>query len=121
MSNIATIDLEKLEFYAYHGCYEQEQVVGNKFEVNISIKTDISTPMISDNIEDALNYVKVYELVREEIMINSHLLEHVTNRIMDRLMNEFESIIYLKAKVSKMNPPMGGEMRCVSMTLERNR
>lgn len=121
MKTIATIDLEKLIFYAYHGCYKQEQVVGNKFEVNISIQTEISKPMESDNIEDALNYVKVYELVREEIMINSNLLENVTNRIVTRLMDEFSSILHIKIKVSKMNPPMGGQMKCVSLTIERSR
>ena len=119
--NIATIDLERMIFYAYHGCFKEEQVVGNKFQVDISIRTDVSVAMHSDSIKDALNYVKVYDVVKEEISKTSHLLEHVTHRIVDRLLKDFSTILYLRAKVSKMNPPMGGQMKCVSMTLERSR
>lgn len=120
-NNIATIELEQMVFYAYHGCFVEEQVVGNKFEVNIAIQTDISTPMVSDQITDALNYVSVYEVVKEEIFKTSHLLEHVTNRIVTRLLKDFSTILSIRVKVSKMNPPMGGQMKCVSMTLERGR
>ena len=120
-SNIATIDLEEMVFYAYHGCFKEEQIVGNKFQVNITLKTDISTPMQSDNIKDALNYVNVYEITKKEISQTSHLLEHVTGRIIDRLFENFTELLYARVKVSKMNPPMGGQMKCVSMTLERER
>ena len=117
--NIATIDLEEMVFYAYHGCYKEEQMVGNRFLVNISLQVDVSTAMQSDRIQDALNYVKVYEAVKEEMMITSHLLEHITGRIIDRLTNDFPAILHARVKVSKMNPPMGGQMQNVSLTLER--
>lgn len=119
--NIATIDLERMVFYAYHGCFKEEQVVGNKFQVDITIRTDISVAMQSDSIKDALNYVNVYNAVKEEISVTSHLLENVTHRVVSRLMNDFTTILYVRAKVSKMNPPMGGQMNCVSITLERDR
>jgi 7,8-dihydroneopterin aldolase/epimerase/oxygenase len=117
--NIATIDLEEMVFYAYHGCFKEEQMVGNRFLVNISLQTEVSVPMQSDRIQDALNYVKVYDAVKEEMMITSHLLEHVTGRIIKRLMNDFPAILHARVKVSKMNPPMGGQMQNVSVTLER--
>ena len=34
------IEIEGMEFYAYHGHFKEEQVVGNKFLVNVSIETD---------------------------------------------------------------------------------
>jgi len=52
------------------------------------------------------------------MMKTSHLLEHVTGRIINRLINEFPAILHIKVKVSKMNPPMGGQMQNVSLTLE---
>jgi dihydroneopterin aldolase len=113
------IDLEEMEFYAYHGCYQEEKVVGNRFLVNVSIRTSIKKPVGSDNIKDALNYVKVYELVREEMQQTSNLLEHVTGRIMDSLYEHFPFIEWARIKVSKMNPPMGGQMKKVSLTMER--
>ncbi|MFO7864648.1 MAG: dihydroneopterin aldolase, partial [Salinivirgaceae bacterium] len=56
------IELENMEFFAYHGCYEQEQVVGNRFLVDLTLHTNCEKPQQTDNIEDALNYLKVYEL-----------------------------------------------------------
>lgn len=113
------IELEEMEFYAYHGCFREENVVGNRFLVNISIRTDMSIPMQTDNIGDALNYVKVYELVRNEMQQTSNLLEHVTARVIDSLQRHFSEIEWVRVKISKMNPPMGGQMRNVSVTLER--
>ena len=118
-NQIGRIDLEEMSFYAYHGCFEEEQRVGNRFMVNISIETDCSRPSHSDNIEDALNYVSVYEITREQMAINSHLLEHVTNRIIDAIYTQFPYVLKVTVKVSKMTPPMGGQMRCVSVTLSR--
>ena len=113
------IELEEMEFYAYHGCFREENVVGNRFIVNIVIKTNMERPMHSDKIEDAVNYVKVYNLVRNEMQKTSNLLEHVTSRILNALYDNFSQILWAKVKVSKMNPPMGGQMEKVSVTLER--
>lgn len=113
------IELEEMEFYAYHGCFREENVVGNRFIVNIAIKTDMTLPMQSDKMNDALNYVKVYELARKEMQQTSNLLEHVTKRIIDSLYHSFPQIEWTRVKVSKMNPPMGGQMKKVSVTLEQ--
>ena len=113
------IELEAMEFYAYHGCFREENVVGNRFIVNITLKTDMTKPMESDNINDALNYVKVYELVRTEMQKTSNLLEHVTARILKTLYQNFPQIQWARVKVSKMNPPMGGQMERVSVMLEK--
>ena len=114
---LGLIELEEMEFYAYHGCFKEEQVVGNRFLVNVSLETECALATQTDDIQDALNYVTIYELVKEQIMQNSHLLEHLTKRIIDTIMAKFPNVIKLKVKVSKMNPPMGGQMRCVSVTL----
>jgi dihydroneopterin aldolase len=115
----ATIELEEIEIYAFHGCYEEEQRVGNKFIVNISLDVECSKASETDNINDALNYVEVYNIVKEEMSIKSHLLEHVTRRIIERIRLTFDSqqLQKVKVKVSKMAPPVGGQMKCVTLTL----
>ena len=112
---MGVIELENMEFYAYHGCFKEEQVVGNRFLVNVTLEVDCSIPAVSDQIEDALNYVSVYELTKVEIMKNSHLLEHLTKRIIDSIYARFPQVERATVKVSKMNPPMGGQMDCVSV------
>lgn len=113
------IDLEGLEFYAYHGHYPVEKVVGNKFILNVSIQTDCAQAGQSDQLEDALNYQEAYELIKEEMAIKSDLLEHVATRIIDKLYASFPSIQHASVKVSKMNPPMGGQIEKVSVTVSR--
>lgn len=113
------IVLEDMEFYAYHGCFKEEQIVGNKFLVNLEIETNMEKPASSDKIEDALNYQSVYQLIKEEMQENSHLLEHIGKRVLDRLYANFEKIEKARIRVSKMNPPMGGKMKCVSIILEQ--
>lgn len=113
------IELEEMEFYAYHGCYKEEQIVGNRFLVSITIVTNVTLAAQTDKIQDALNYVKVYEIVKSEMKQTSHLLEHITSRILDSLYRNFPFIQKATVKVSKMNPPMGGQMKKVSLTLSR--
>jgi len=119
MQQIGVIELEEMEFYAYHGCFKEEQVVGNRFLVNVRLETDCSKAALTDDINDALNYVTIYEIVREQIMKNSHLLEHLNKRIIDAIYERFTQLIKTTVKVSKMNPPMGGQMKCVSVTFTR--
>ncbi len=120
-NKFATIELEEMVFYAYHGCFTEEKVVGNKFVVNVTIKQDISLARQSDRIQDTVNYVMIYEAIKKEMKVSSNLLENVTGRIIDNLFDNFPSLTYAKVKVSKMNPPMGGQMKCVSLTLEKEK
>ena len=113
------IKVENMEFYAFHGCYRQEQVVGGRFLVDLEIETDLEKAAKSDRISDTLNYQAVYEVVKEQMNIKSHLLEHVAGRILDKLFEKFTGIEKATVKVSKMNPPMGGQMERVSVTLNR--
>jgi 7,8-dihydroneopterin aldolase/epimerase/oxygenase len=116
---MARIEIEGMEFYAYHGHFKQEQVVGNKFIVSIAIETDADKAALSDQLSDALDYQKVYNLIKAEMQIKSHLLENICGRILDRLYAEFEQIEKATIKVSKMNPPMGGQIERVSLTFSR--
>lgn len=113
------IEIEGMEFYAYHGHFKEEQVVGNKFLVNISIETNCTKAGISDNLNDALDYQKVYTLIKEEMEKKSFLLENICSRILDKLYLQFNSIEKASIKVSKINPPMGGQIKKVSVSMTR--
>lgn len=110
-----------MEFFAYHGCYKEEQVVGNQFVVNLKLETNSKMAVKTDKLTDALNYQQAYEIVKEEMRINSNLLEHTCGRVLDALFSEFDSLTKATVKVSKLNPPMGGKMDRVSVTLSKKR
>ncbi|HOY51381.1 MAG TPA: dihydroneopterin aldolase [Prolixibacteraceae bacterium] len=114
------IELENMKFYAYHGHYEVEQKVGNHFLVSLQAETEMRTALQSDRLRDAVDYQQIYALVLREMEIPSHLLEHVAERILSSLLSEVKGISYARVKISKMNPPMGGEIEKVSVTLERD-
>ena len=118
MKQKIVIELENMKFYAYHGHFEIEQTVGNHFIVQLRVETDNNLSIKTDRLKDALDYQQLYRIVREEMEIPSHLLEHVAHRINDRVRCEFETVTGVRIKISKLNPPMGGEMQQVSITLE---
>lgn len=113
------IEIEDMEFYAYHGCFEAEQVVGNKFRVYACLHYNCEKAALTDQIEDALNYQTAYNLIVEEMQKNSHLLEHVGNRILESLYQSFPQLDYARIKISKLNPPLGGKIGSTSVTLEK--
>jgi len=113
------IQIEGMEFYSFHGHYKEEQIVGNRFLVDLTIETDMSKSMESDNLKDAVNYQRAYELVKMQMEQKSHLLEHIAGRILEAVFSEMEGITKATVKVSKMNPPMGGTIQSVSVVITR--
>ena len=116
---MGTIRIDNMEFYAYHGCFKAEREVGNRFLVDLEISANLEKASASDNIQDTVNYQEAYNIVKEQMRIKSHLLEHVAMRILDRLFEKLAGIEKATVKVSKMNHPMGGQMERVSVTLSR--
>ena len=115
---MAIISIEKMEFYSYHGCFEEERKIGTWFNVDLSMEVDTSKAEETDNLEDTVNYQEVYAVVKREMMISSKLLENVARRILNAIKKEFPAVSYAWVKVKKMNPPLGGKMESVSVEME---
>lgn len=113
------IEIEGMKFYAFHGHFESEQIVGNEFSIDLKIEADNKKATISDNLDDALNYQTAYEIVKQEMTQPSKLLENVAARVLNSLYEHFATIKKATIKISKINPPMGGEIEKVSITLSR--
>jgi len=113
------IQIENMEFYSFHGHFKEERIVGNKFVVDLTIETDMKAPMESDNLKDAVNYQRIYEIVKLQMEKKSHLLEHIAGRILDAIYSEMEGIKKVTIKVAKLNPPMGGKIGSVSVVISR--
>lgn len=119
MKNSGRICLEGLEFYAFHGHFAEEQVVGNDFLVNTWIACDTEPASISDELEDALDYQKVYAIIKEEMMKPSKLVEHVAGRILQRFAQTFPQAEEAWIRIEKMNPPLGGKIKSVGVELKQ--
>jgi len=114
---MGTISIEGMEFFAYHGCFKEEQIIGTRFTVDLFMETDTTEAETTDNLAKTINYQAVYGLVSQEMAVKSHLLENVARRILDSIAREYPKISASRIKISKMNPPVGGKVERVSVEL----
>lgn len=113
------IELENMEFKAFHGCYDLEKKVGNLFRVDVAIEAEIGDAAAKDSIGETVNYLTVFELVREQMAVTSDIIENVAERIIDAIRARFPQVLRVTAKVSKLAPPLGGKIERVSVTLTK--
>lgn len=114
---MAIISISNMEFYAYHGCFAEEQAIGTHFRVNLRLWANTQQAEQSDDINDTVNYLEVYQVVKREMETPSHLLEHVAHRIGTAVKDAFAAIEQVEVTVEKLNPPLGGQMESVSVQL----
>jgi dihydroneopterin aldolase len=106
------VALEGMEFYAYHGFYEEERKEGNNFLVHVELETDFTKAALSDDISGTFNYEEIYKIVSTEMKISSKLLEHVAGRILDKLQAHRGTVFSIKVVIQKLNPPLQGKTAC---------
>ena len=118
---MGTIKLKNIRTFSYHGCLVEEGKIGSDYSVDLEVKTDLRKSCISDDLADTVDYVLLNQIVVEEMAIRSDLLEHVAYRIIIRIFAEAPSVSRIKIGVSKLNPPIGGDVEAVTIELEEYR
>ncbi|MEX0289864.1 MAG: dihydroneopterin aldolase [Flavobacteriaceae bacterium] len=113
--------VNNIRLFAYHGCLQEESVIGSDYRVDVEVSADLERASQSDNLEDTVDYVHINAIVKEEMLIRSKLLEHVGKRIIDRIFSEIDQVTKAKVAVSKLNPPIGGDVESVSLVLSKKR
>ncbi len=118
---MGTIKLKNIRTFSYHGCLIEEGKIGSDYSIDLEIKTDLKKSCLSDDLHDTVDYVLLNKIVVEEMDIRSHLLEHVAQRIIKRIFNEAPTVTKIILGVSKLNPPIGGDVESVTIELEEDR
>ena len=115
---MAVIALEDVHFYAYHGFYEEEQIIGNEFVLDIYVETRIGAAAEEDDLYQTVNYETIYLLCLAEMRKPAMLIETVAQHIVDRIENHFDELVKgVKLKLRKLNPPLGGRVGCASIEI----
>lgn len=114
---MAKIILENMAFYAHHGCFDEERVIGTRFAMDCVLEYDASAAAASDTLEKALDYQRVYTLIKKEMEQPSALLEHVARRVLCSLQAAFPQLKRAEVKISKLQPPLGGNIDRVSVVM----
>ncbi len=112
------IELKDMNFYAFHGVLPQEKTVGNFFKINLILTAPLEKAIADDELESTINYATVYDLVKKEMDIPSKLLEHAAGRILNALKNEFPQLTAIEIALSKLNPPIGGDIHSATVILQ---
>ena len=115
------IKLKNIRTFSYHGCLVEESKIGSDYRVDLEIETDLMKSSQTDKLVDTVDYVHLNQIVVEEMATRSALLEHVAQRIINRTLEELEMVTKVIVEVSKINPPIGGDVESVSIVLEQNR
>ena len=115
---MGTIKLQNIRTFSYHGCLDEEAKIGSDYRVDLEVKTDLRKSSLSDELKDTVDYVLLNKIVVQEMAIRAKLLEHVANRIITRIFKEIPSISRIILAVSKLNPPIGGDVEAVTIEME---
>ncbi|MDT0642698.1 dihydroneopterin aldolase [Zunongwangia sp. F363] len=118
---MGTIKLKNIRVFAYHGCLDEEGKIGSDYRVDLSVKGDLSHSSKTDALADTIDYVHLNKIVKEEMAIRSKLLENVAERIINRTLEEILLVQKVKVEVSKINPPIGGNVAMVTVSRSKSR
>ena len=118
MAGSIVVELHDIRFIAAHGIYAEEQKLENEFAVDLAIQFDPKKDVIQ-KIGDTIDYVTVYNLVKEEMQSPKHLLEESAMRIVNRLKEQFTIIDEVTISIKKLNPPIANFMGSVGVSYKK--
>ena len=118
IDSMLIVQLYDLSFHAFHGIYENEDKVGNDFQVNLSVAyTEKKTKY--DNINNVLNYEELYEIVKRRMHIASPLLEEVADSIIGKIKHQYSFVKKISLSIYKMSAPIESFQGKIGITMER--
>ena len=115
------IKISNIRVYAYHGCMVEEGKIGSDYRVDLKVRADLKKSSETDHLADTVDYVHLNRIVKEQMAIRAKLLEVVASNILDRILFELPLVQKASIKVSKLNPPIGGNVEMVSVIMKRKR
>lgn len=118
---MSTIRLKNIRIFTNHGCLIEEEKIGSDYLVNLKVKASLHEAASSDHLKDTIDYVHLQHIIKNEMSQRSKLLEHVGQRIIDRIFKEIALVDEVKVAISKLNPPIGGDVEEVSVTMQSKR
>ncbi|THH37682.1 dihydroneopterin aldolase [Neolewinella litorea] len=106
----ATIGLEDVRFHAPHGYFEEEQLMGNEFSIDVEVEAMVAEAATEDDLGGTVNYATIYYLLQAEMKKPTRLLEALAYRMGQRILNQFDTVTSVRLKLRKLNPPLGGRV-----------
>ena len=115
------IHLEGIRIFTNHGCLPEEALIGSEYEVDLKVWANLSDAAKSDHLKQTVDYVALNQIVFNEMQQRSKLLEHVAQRVIDKIFNDLEQVEKVEVRVTKLLPPINGDVARVSVNMLRDR
>jgi dihydroneopterin aldolase len=115
------IKVENIRIYAHHGCLPEETIIGSDYRVDLKVNANLLPSAESDALEDTVDYVLLNAIVKEEMAKPCKLLETVAKRILTQIFTKDERVTKATVSISKINPPIGGDVEMVTIKLTEGR
>lgn len=116
-----SIKLENIRVYAYHGCLDEEAAIGSDYRVDLEVVANLSKSAVTDDLNDTVDYVSLNQIVVDEMATRSKLLEQVAQRILNKVLTTELLVTQATVLVSKINPPIGGDVQQVTISMSVTR
>jgi len=117
----ATVKVENLKIYSFHGCMKEEEIIGSDYVVNARAVCQLQRETFNDDIAQTVDYVDIARIIKREMAIRSKLLESVVRRILSSCLEEIIVLEEITVSVSKINPPINADVESVTVSLSEKR
>ncbi len=116
------ITLKNMKFYGYHGVLPEEQEKGQYFFIDVEMVADLKKAGQTDNLEETIDYSRVFETVREIAENRKYrLIERLGDSISREILSTYEGIDELTIRIRKPDAPMGGELDWAEIEIKRSK
>ena len=115
------ITVEGIRVFAYHGHLPEEAVLGGHFIVNVWVTADTCEVEKTDDLNDTVDYVKIIEVVKEQMAIRADMIEVPAKRIVDVILSLNNKVQKVKVELEKSQPPIAAEFDKISVTIKGER
>jgi dihydroneopterin aldolase len=114
----SVIRLNNIQAHGYHGCWDEEAVVGGDYRIDVALYFNFLESAITDDLSKTIDYVAVKEVVYREMAVRSKLIEQVLWRTIQSLRADFPMCTKVWVRITKINAPMGHQVESVSVEME---
>ncbi|SCA83909.1 dihydroneopterin aldolase [Bacillus glycinifermentans] len=119
---IDKVYVEGMEFYGYHGVFDEENKLGQRFRVDLTVYLDLNEAGKTDRIDATINYAELYKLCKEVVEGEPvNLVETLAETIAGRVLKQFQTVQECTVKVTKPDPPIPGHYKSVAIEMTRKR
>lgn len=112
------IEIKGLQIYAYHGVMPSERRIGNLFSLDITVTTDFSKAMMTDDVLDTVSYAAIVETACRVMKQPSNLIEHVAGRLRDAIIAEYPQVTHGYIRIAKLHPPISAQLDFAAVSID---